>query len=177
MFVIVEGPDRVGKDTLIQGIKNYFTNLTFHELHYSAVKAQDVKEYSKKMYTEFFEILEMFNNKNMSCIANRSHIGEAVYGPIYRKYSGDYIFDIEKEFKSKDFFNKLNLIVLVDNPENLIKRDDGLSFSTPLEKKETEIQHFKDAFIKSNIENKILININGLTIEDVRNKVIDFLQE
>lgn len=177
MQIIIEGPDRVGKDTLIQNIKNYFTDLTFHELHYSAVKANDVKLYSNKMYHEFFNILEMFNNYNYSCIANRSHLGEAVYGPIYRKYSGDYIFDIENEYKEKDFFSKLNLIVLIDDAENLIKRDDGLSFSTQLENKQIELQHFKNAFNKSNIKHKILININGLSINDVKNKAIEFLKE
>jgi len=112
-------------------------------------------------------------------IYDRSHLGESVYSPIYRNYSGDYVFDIEKE--SKDFgcktINSCALIVFVDEPENLIKRDDGLSFSVDLDKKQDEINRFIEAFNKSNIKKKILINIKDRSIEEVHEIIVKFLED
>lgn len=146
-FIIIEGPDNVGKTTLINGIKNYFNDYTFHTIHYSNVKQESTEkviEYSKKMYKEMFSyMLNSIKFNKSGIICDRSHIGEMVYGPIYRNYTGEYVIDIEKEFSNiKSIWDNLFLITLYDEPENLIARDDGLSFSTNLEKKQNEINNF-----------------------------------
>ena len=71
--------------------------------------------------------------------------------------------------------NKTYLIVLIDDPENLIKREDGNSFSTDLEKKQLEVDRFVDFFKKSRIGNKIIINIKDKDANQVFEEIKDFL--
>lgn len=106
-----------------------------------------------------------------SIIVDRSHIGEMVYSPIYRNYSGDYVLDIESEYNTDNFF----LIVLTDRAENLISRDDGLSHSTDLDKKNEELKLFRESFKKSKIQNKYMMDIDGHTENEVLDKVLDFI--
>ncbi len=118
----------------------------------------------------------MNENKNRSFIFDRSHLGEAVYAPLYRKYSGDYVFEIEKSFTSllKD---RINLIVLVADAEEVFKRDDGLSFYKNTEEVKIEIDAFIRAYSMSSIERKIMIDVTSLSKEEVLKKVIKFLEE
>ena len=106
-----------------------------------------------------------------SIIVDRSHIGEMVYSPLYRNYSGDYVLDIEKQYNTDNFY----LIVLTDRAENLISRDDGLSHSTDIDKKNEELELFREAFQKSNIKNKYMMNIEGHNENEVLNKVLDYI--
>lgn len=170
--------DNVGKTTLINGIKNYFNDYTFHTIHYSNVKQESTEkviEYSKKMYREMFNyMLNSIKFNKSGIICDRSHIGEMVYGPIYRNYSGEYVIDIEKEFSNiKSIWDNIFLITLYDEPENLIARDDGLSFSTNLEKKQNEINNFLKAHDKSTIKNKLTINIKNHNKTEALNAVIN----
>jgi len=164
MLIIFEGPDNVGKTTQINLLRNYFANknktfILHHSSNYK-VPPEKHKELAKKEYLTIF-------NLNEDIICDRLHGGEYVYGPIYRNYNGDFVFDLESEGY---------LIVLIDEPKNLIKRDDGKSFSIDLEKKRLEIQRFKEFYEKSNLK-KILININGKSIEEVHQIIIDFLDK
>ena len=180
MFIVVEGPDNVGKSTLIKNLKDQFNDITFHTLHYSNVKQPSSDEfikYSAKMYKEMFDLMFFVSTKEKSgVICDRSHLGELVYGPVYRGYSGDYVLDIERSFKHiKPVWDNLVLITLYDEPENLIAREDGLSFSTDLEKKKTEIENFKAAHEKSLIQHKMLLNIKDRDAQAVAQTVIGFL--
>jgi thymidylate kinase len=180
-FIVVEGPDNVGKSTLIKGLKNLMSDYIMQSLHYSSVKhktTEDCIEYNKKLYTMMFDIMKFSIQFDKSgLIFDRSHLGELVYGPMYRGYSGEYCLDIENKFKNIiDIYNNLYLIVLVDEPENLIKRDDGLSFSTKVDKKIEEIQRFEYAYEQSNIKNKLFINIKDKDEKDVLKEVLEFLE-
>lgn len=109
-------------------------------------------------------------------ICDRSHLGEMVYGPIYRGYSGEYVLDIEKKYMEiPSIWNNLFLITLYDEPENVIKRDDGLSFSTDIRIKREEIKNFINAHGKSNIKNKLLLNIKNHNADAVLNEVLTFI--
>jgi thymidylate kinase len=176
--VIVEGPDNVGKTTIIKNIKNHYVDITFHTLHYSDIKQKNIEstiDYNKKMYTEMFKIMiHQSKFKNTGIICDRSHLGEMVYGPIYRNYSGDYVLEIEKKFNNYDiFWNTILLITCYDDPKNLIARDDGLSFSTNLKKKTIEIDNFLNAHKKSNIKNKLLLNIKNNNANSIKSIVIN----
>jgi thymidylate kinase len=101
-FIIIEGTDNVGKDTQQNLIIERMNNLVFHKLHYSALPFRDDKQlhanYSKKMYDDMFKLMMVSKDKDINLIFNRSHLGETVYSPLYRGYSGDYVFDIEKNY-------------------------------------------------------------------------------
>lgn len=179
MFIICEGPDNVGKSTLIQNLKNYYNNYTLHTLHYSNVKSQDPITYSKKLYFEMFNMMvDITKFDNTGIICDRSHIGEMVYGPIYRNYSGEHVLTIEKKFKRfKDVWDNLILVTLIDKPERLIEREDGLSFSTDINMKRTEISNFIEATTKSNIKHKLVINIEHNNELQALSIVTDYIDE
>ena len=92
---------------------------------------------------------------------------------MYRSYSGDYIWDLEKCLENK---HNTYLIVLVNSVEKAIEREDGLSLSNgDAAKISIEISKFVEAYKKSCIPNKVIININGYSIEEVFAQIIKFL--
>jgi len=177
-YIIIEGTDNTGKGTQQNLIIEKLNNLVFHKLHYSSLPFKDDKEkhikYSTQMYDDMFKI--MINNKedNINMIFNRSHLGESVYSPLYRDYSGDYVFDIEKKYV--DILRKdLYLITLSNDAHTILKRDDGKSFYGNEEEVKAEIDGFNRAHRLSKIKNKLLLNIGTMSADEVSNIIIDFL--
>ena len=121
-----------------------------------------------------FQLMVMSKDKDINFIFNRSHLGESVYAPLYREYSGDYIFDIEKKYVNQ-LRQELYLITLSNDPQTILKRDDGLSFYGNEEEVKAEIDGFNRAHRKSKIKNKLLLNIGTMSAEEVSNIIIDFL--
>ena len=107
----------------------------------------------------------------MALICDRAHLGECVYSPIYRDYSGDFVFEEEKNFIWQDNLKRIKLILFTDDAENVIKRDDGLSFSIDLDTKKKEIELFDKAFEKS-ILNKKRIELKGRYAEQIWNEEV-----
>ena len=175
-FIIIEGPDNTGKDTQIKEFIKNFDSECFHMFNLPLEGSQKkLKEYSIKMYDEMFRIMKEAP-KDINYIFNRSHLGEAVYSPLYRGYLGDYIFDIEKkytEFLRQDLY----LITLVSDPTLILKRDDGKSFYKNEEEVKGEIDGFVRAHRKSSIKNKLLIDIGKMSIEEVGNVIKQFIIE
>lgn len=175
MNIIIEGPDNVGKTTLINNLKKELNDRTFHTLHYSNVRQPTPSkhiEYSKKLYREMFAIAKYTHDIGSNTICDRSHIGEMVYSPMYRNYSGDYVLDIEKEYDLSHFI----LITLIDEAHNLINRDDGLSHSVDPHKKQKEIDLFVESHNKSNINKKLLVNIKDFNEKELSKKVLDYIK-
>jgi thymidylate kinase len=165
MKIIVEGIDRLGKDTLINGLIN---ELGYHHvIHYSSPK--NYESYSKRYGNEFgaqkFQensFIEGFKLLNgdapdhcQNIIMNRFHLGEYVYSPMYRGYSGDYVFRIEKMFPQA--MQQAVLFLLHTNNFDIMT-DDGKSHD--FEKREDEQNAFKEAFKQSSIKNKFKICVN-----------------
>ena len=181
-IIILEGPDNTGKDTqqkLI--IKNLYKEqgLVFQTFHFSNCPFDTNKEhinYSTKMYDDMFKTICLYNQNNISAIFNRSHLGEAVYSPLYRKYDGNYIFNIENKYFEENQLNSVYLIVFVGNKDIIFSRDDKLSFYKDANGVQKEKEYFEKAFEKSKIPNKLKIDITGLNIQEVNNKIMKFLK-
>lgn len=145
--IIIEGPDNVGKSTLIQGLKKVLTAITFHELHYSAVRglnSEQTKLKSKHYYEQMFKLL----SSDINFIVDRSHIGEYVYGPMYRGYLEsdlEVYTEMEQAFVDNLDSPKTIIIYLEDSVENLVLRDDGLSISNAEQHIKMEMVLFKAA--------------------------------
>ena len=178
-FIIIEGTDNTGKDPQQNLIIEKLHNLVFHKLHYSSLPFKDDVEkhvnYSTKMYNDMFKM--MVNNKDadINMIFNRSHLGESVYSPLYRNYSGDYIFNIEKEYVNQ-LRKELYLITLTNDPHTILKRDDGKSFYGNEEEVKAEVDGFNRAHRLSKIKNKLNINIGTMSADEVSHIIIDFLK-
>ena len=178
-FIIIEGTDNVGKDTQQNLIIEKLNDLVFHKVHYSSLPFKDDVDkhtkYSKKMYEDMFNMMELCKSSNINIIFNRSHLGETVYSPLYRNYSGDYVFDIEKKH-TKSLRENLYLITLTNDPHTILKRDDGKSFYGNEEEIKAEVDGFNRAHRLSTIKNKFHLNIGNMSAEEVSHLIIDFLK-
>jgi len=171
-MIIIEGPDNVGKDTQIKKIQKWYYKkykeplIKTHCSYYGINNPELALE-------EYIRISEL--DLIYPIISNRLHIGELVYGPIYRNYTKK---EIEKVLEFEKIFLKDSILfIFIDNPKNLIQRDDGQSFTTDLKLKEKEINLFEKAYELSNIKSKFLINIEDKNEDDVFDIVKYFLDK
>jgi thymidylate kinase len=177
-FIIIEGTDNVGKDTQQNLIIEKLNDLVFHKIHYSSLPFKtDVEKhvtYSSTMYDDMFKLMLSAKEKNINIIFNRSHLGETVYSPLYRNYSGDYVFDIEKNYVD-ELRNELYLITLTNDPHTIWNRDDGKSFYKNEEGIRAEVEGFTRAHRLSKIKNKLMLNVGTASADEISNIIIDFL--
>lgn len=183
--IIVEGTDRVGKNTLINFLCSKTQNYCVR--HFGkplGLSNEERIRYQKQDFLNEFR-LSLLTCKDTNFertpedlyIWNRSHIGEWVYGKMYRNYHPTWIWEEEQKF----LFDKTDtyLILLYGEPDFLIKREDGNSLSAKLEDRECEINLFHEAFDMSIIPNKLKICINKgdsyVPIDVIRKKTIKFL--
>lgn len=117
--LVIEGCDCVGKTTLINSIvKNCDRN--FKLFHFQRppenMAVSQVREFQKQMF--FVHANYLIHDNDV--IFDRYHIGELVYGKLYREYDIDYIDDLEKLIKEHCI-----LICMSCNREQIDKRFDN----------------------------------------------------
>jgi thymidylate kinase len=177
-LLIIEGPDRTGKDTLIKNISEEYPFRVYS--HFGFPKGETLKEkhqYQMESFNREFNLQHAIRNEWHDLqvgglflgqdsnhnpkgiyIWNRSHIGECVYGPMYRSSKPDWIYQMEEAYLADDY--EVCLVYLYADPEFLVKNDDGKSHSADLTSKEAEIALFHQAVDKSCIKNKVKIKVN-----------------
>ena len=153
--IIIEGIDRLGKSTLVDGIVN---QLGYHtKIHLGKPEVLDIykdllvdplKLYQQKTFHNMFKMID----SGADLIFDRGHLGEHVYAPLYRKYDTSYIYGLEKNCTGN-----VTLILLVTNNFDICI-DDGDSFN--FNNKKTEQSRFIDAYWASTIQNKHVIWVN-----------------
>lgn len=162
---IIEGIDRLGKSTLIDSLLNRLGH--FEVIHYQKPKvlsfykerygAEAKKMYQMSAFNSMFSIL----NSDARVILDRAHLGEMVYAPIYRGYSGSYVFDLERSYAvSGGRLDHVRMILLTENFDiSTHFIDDGESFDASKRKEEQNL--FIEAFNKSIIKDKKIICVTG----------------
>jgi hypothetical protein len=164
--ILVEGIDRLGKDTLLRGIQDrhgFHLVLRYEKppiLECYAREASDSpqRRYQKASFRTLIEILCLEGDINILC--NRSHLGEFVYAPIYRQYSGEYVFDLEREFRLNEK-SDVRLVLLTENFERSRHFvDDGKSLGAA-EKRPVEQELFIEAFERSVISDKRVVCVTN----------------
>lgn len=173
-LIIIEGTDRTGKDTIIDKLVEENRNVI--KKHWSFPKGNTNEEKTQFQKKSFFENFEMYSllNKHISddtvMIWNRSHIGELVYGTLFRDSNPEsWVWQLENFF-GFDKNTEIYLILLYADAEFVTAKDDGNSYSSKLEDKKKEIEKFLAAYEKTSISNKIKIKVN----QD--SNYIDFVQ-
>lgn len=165
---LIDGIDRLGKSTLCENIRH---ELGYAQLVHSSKPVKLDKHRHQSLRHSFHECsLERYQracNANMfkmissgaSLIFDRTHLGEMVYAPLYRKYDGDYVFDLEANYNTPGGSNNLNarLVLLITTNFEMLK-DDGESFNW--DNKVKEQQMFLRAFIRSNIRDKVIVDVH-----------------
>lgn len=163
-LIICEGPDRCGKDTLLNRLVDETLNVIKRHWGFPKGNTNDEKtQYQKEMFLHEFYLHKVFNEhigRDGVMFWNRSHLGEFVYGTIYRNSNPEsWVWELEKiwEFNENP---EIYLILLYADPEFVAKKDDGNSYSAKIEDKTKEISAFLNAFDKSVIKRKLKIKIN-----------------
>jgi len=158
LIIIVEGPDRVGKTTLVRALREYF--IAKQPLKPVLVigsaginRSTPLQSFhSSYRYYDLMIALLLNQSDNFHIILDRFHLGEYVYAWKYRQYSGDYIFNLERawvEAMPKKAFRDVRLILLFDSVANLMIREDGKSMACSNFEKEAELMDFHRAVDRS----------------------------
>lgn len=187
-LIIIEGTDNTGKDTLIGKILEKYPTVTI--IHCGKPIS---KKYSSEEQDELFKIYannivnKKYDNVH-AIIMNRSHIGEYVYGVLYRgRLDTDVaamIFTVNNILYSRKDL-EIRYVQLLSNSENLLKNnEDGKSLSNGnIEKIVKESEQFKEIFDIINISDneKKLIYVNDgdqfRSREDIFNEAWQFINE
>ena len=171
-IIIIEGPDNTGKNTLINDILEHNEvvkvihcgkpNLNGNVLMNQYVSFKNLADIA---INDFNYSIETYKTEDI-IVFNRYHIGEYVYGQIYRNENPNQILEVIKMIEDRILENipqdNIYYIQLLSTSSELLQRnDDGKSFSdAKLELIEREQQLFKEAFEKSKFRNKHIIYVN-----------------
>lgn len=159
---LIEGLDRLGKDTLIEGILNRFG---YHQvIHYVKPKAlayytarepaEAFRQYQEDSFRTMFAILSAPLRAKIVC--NRAHLGEFVYAPLYRNYSGEYVFELEREFVANQMEDTRMVLLTEDLASSRHFIDDGNSLGSQ-DKRCNEQDLFLQAFKMSTLVDKRIV--------------------
>lgn len=165
-LLIIEGGDRTGKDTLINQLCTLHSNVIKRHWTFPKGENNDQKTiYQKNQFGLEFTLWANLSRPNvfpdMLMLWNRSHIGELVYGSIYRDSNpASWVLQMESLFLM-DESPEVYLVYLYADPEFVVKKDDGKSYSAKLDDKAREISTFHDAIDASRIGKKLKIKVNN----------------
>jgi len=165
--IIIEGIDQIGKNGLIKRLMSHLIKLgkTPIELHFSNYFVEQLGHIA--YYSKFFKFLESLPNDYIY-ICNRSHIGEFVYGQLYRNYSenlANYVFELERSHLN--YLTNCCLIMLLPSFSIIeefvnIRKDNYALSQNQLDLILKEIKLFKKAFALTWIPHKFLYYIKDL---------------
>ncbi len=156
MIYVIEGLDRCGKTTFVNLLRKYLTNPKVMTIHSGKPpKDVDCEKWSLDHYNNLIDQCIYLNSKGYDIILDRSWLGETIYGPIYRSTN---LSMKQLETNITGFESIFTLCVFLDNAESALKRDDGLSLSVDVKKKEYEIASFKTAFGASVVKSKYMFD-------------------
>lgn len=164
---IIEGMDRCGKSTTVANLRSTISN---HKLicHHSSKPPKyfvDPIEWSDRHYEDLLQTMSFLSTAGFDIILDRAHLGEFVYGPLYRKRSTNdkEMFRGEKFLDRDDTF----LLVMVDSAKNILDRDDGQSLGNTEDQLTYERNRFVSAYLQSDIKHKCLIDWSDEIFDDM----------
>lgn len=162
--ILVEGIDRLGKDTLLRGIQDrrgFHLVLRYEKppiLRCYSDETSPQRTYQTASFRTLLEILCLDGDIRILC--NRSHLGEFVYAPMYRQYSGEYVFELEREFRLNEQSNVRLVLLTEDFGRSRHFVDDGKSLGVA-EKRPAEQALFLEAFERSVISDKRVVCVTN----------------
>lgn len=192
-IILVEGLDRLGKDSQIEKIYNeYKDKFNISIRHFGKPRPKYDEEPIKYQFISFdnevdylhnISMLEKqfdYHNKENLIIYNRFYFGEYVYGTLYRCYQQEDIIDeiiipIEKRLsKFLNYDNILTLLFYTDDYNIII--DDGKSLSKgSIEKMENEQILFNEV-IEHSIFNKSIIQVNNNDMFKSKDEIFNIIK-
>ena len=183
LIVIVEGPDRCGKGSFIEVLRDNIASSKQIVIHSGKPPSdvEDKQEWAMNYNLGLINNVNLLSRINDAIILDRSYIGEYVYGLIYRKIK--YTDAMFEDFENKAIKYLLNtrhvvLVNLTDSPENVILREDGNSHKGTISTKEHEHRCFRNLHKLSIIKNKHLIDwstetFNTTSLQNLTDKILE----
>lgn len=167
--LIFEGCDGTGKTTIQEVLRNIIRHAFL--IHTSAPKKGNPKEYYYNILNRLLKVVEVLNQP---VFFDRFHIGEIVYGSIFRTETMDSlmektIFQLEDVLQNKD----ARIIYVTASPQIIAKRlhDRGDWYV-----KESDIERilnrYEEVLKKSKLPIYRLDTTNNYTAEDIKNLVL-----
>lgn len=184
-LIIIEGTDNIGKDTLIQRLTENFNTVTLIHCDGPQGNCFQSQEQDNKFICYANNIYDGLYDNTECIIMNRSHIGEYVYGQLYRKrnpYSINVMLDKVNEILLSRKDLTIKYVQLLSSSIKLrIKNDDNKSLSIKNEQlMKMENDLFLEVFDYIDLDKK-LIYVNDedvfLPKEEIYNEVLDFINE
>lgn len=163
-LIIFEATDRCGKDTYIAELTKGLRNYTIRHWSFPQGSTNDEKtNWQKHSFHDEFSQYVFLSARfpDHTLFWNRAHLGELVYGSIYRdSQPHTWVPNLEYQYGMVNDPN-VYLIHLTADPEFVAAKDDGKSYSDKIEKKTEEVKAFTKAVEKSDIKNKLTIKVNN----------------
>jgi thymidylate kinase len=163
--IIVEGTDKCGKSTCIAHLTS---RMGYRSMHFGKPMGSNAQERAHFQWGDFqraFAFMAALQGQPVRICMDRAHLGELVYGPLYRSHSGvdlGYIHELES---SAPFDNVLLILLEHGDLDVLRSRDDGLGFNINRLADEREL--FRAAFAASRLKHKVKIDVTRLGIEQM----------
>ena len=165
-LIIIEGTDNTGKDTIISKLLERFPTTTL--IHCSKPFS---KKFSDKEQDQLFKVyIENIVNGSYDSthciIMNRSHIGEFVYGTLYRNRPVDdvcrMVFKLNNKLNERTDLD-IRYVQLVCTSEKLLqKNEDGKSLSEGADYRiSMETSKFQEIFKCCDFPKKLVYVNNG----------------
>lgn len=161
-LIIIEGTDNTGKDTLISKLLEKFPTVTL--IHCGKPYS---KKYSSKEQDELFNvyinnILNGSYDNTHAIIMNRSHIGEYVYGVLYRNRIvdevGNMIIKLNKKLSLRNDLDIKYVQLICTSKKLLSNNEDGQSLSGGIDYKiSIETDKFKEIYKYCDLPKKMVI--------------------
>lgn len=188
--IIIEGPDRCGKNTLIKNLCEQFSydnvvvrhcakpprNIGIADVYKWQMRAF-IEEGKLSRYLSSMDEREFKYYENL-LIHNRYYPGEYVYGIMWRGYRKEFISEKLKVFENTYVnLDSTLLVTLYGDEEFLMSKEDGNSLSQTVQKKREEVDLFLEFHEKSLIRNKLSLKVNNgtdwLNPTDIFNEVLN----
>lgn len=182
-LIIIEGTDNTGKDTLISKILERYSITTIIHCGKPKSKTNPSSEQDNLFEKYANSIVNKYFDNSDVIIMNRSHIGEYVYGTLYR---GRSLEEVEKMISHiNDILNYNKYLdvyyiqLICTSAELLNKNDDEKSLSNGCaDRILKEFELFLDIFNKVNLNKKLIYVNDGDQFrlrEDIFNEAINFI--
>lgn len=169
--LLIEGPDRTGKDTLIKNLMPHCQNLIITHFSFPQGNSDSEKrsyqeesfksEFAKSCWFLETDMFKPASGAKMNLLVwNRAHLGEFVYGNLYRQTNPEeWVMALEEAY-GYHRFEEVYLLLFTADPEFLASQDDGKSFSGTTESRRKEMENFRNAFNLSQIKKKLEIQVD-----------------
>lgn len=183
-LVIIEGTDNTGKDTLISKLLEKYPTVTL--IHCGKPCS---KKYSSREQDELFSVYtnnivnKIYDNTHI-IIMNRSHIGEYVYGVMYRhrdiKDAEAMVMEINARLELRSDLDVRYVQLLCSSEKLISENEDGKSLSSgDMEKIKQEREMFEQIFNLTLLKKKLIYVNDGDNFrsrESIFNEVYKFIE-